>query len=204
MPLRVEKFANGRTKIYDRFSQDWLSRSAQRQQLTSDPHLYELVPTHRMTAEAERVLEHVNSLRIALPTAPDHLEYLYHLRRAKVLEAVEPTDRYFFGLIKSLTIEYGSGDWLAKVRRNMDTATLRMLAMGLHINPESHAKFVQDFCRSDEPEPDHAYDCKVRFSDLLQDTQAVITRINKAFGITVDETQLRDFGDSYRAWLASS
>lgn len=178
-------YSNGRTKVQDIFDQEFLKPDPQIQYRDSHPYLFTVVPTHRHTDLARKVLGPVTSIRIQTVRDDEIWQRVVDQRMAKVLYTHEPDQKYFLGLLKILEKKTGSREFLKHVKKDMLTIDIYLLAYGEPLTNESRQKFVEYIRNhSREPEPETVYDLVVPYEDLVVAPDKVCEKL-KNLGITV-------------------
>ena len=84
--LTYETYSNGRTKIHDVYSQEFLKPNPSTNLKIPPPsEKYLIVPTHRHTALAKKMLKDIRSIRIQYPTQEYYFDYLKHFLLLNIL-----------------------------------------------------------------------------------------------------------------------
>lgn len=200
VPLAVSRYNTGRSKVQDRFGQEFLKPTPRPAVLQAHPDLYELVPAHRSCHIAKKLLKDVRALRIVNPHPDsDYWQYLCHQRRIKVLLAPQPEGKYFIGELKILIDKTGRSDWVKYVNKNMDNLTLQMIADGIEPTAESRSRYL-DNLMIHYPEPDFDYDLTVPYEKLFTDPAGVKQVIQACFGIEVRGDWLESYAKNYETY----
>lgn len=197
VPLEVTQYDTGRSKIQDRFGQEFLKPIPKPKFLEADPVLYELAPAHRSCHVAQQLLPGVRTIRIASP-GPDtvHWQYLLEQRKQKVLFAPQPEGKYFIGELKVLADKTGRQDWIRYVNRDMDNLTLQMIADGIEPTEQNRTEYLAQLLVHYE-EPDFEYDLVIPYEKLFTDTEWIKQQIKSCFDIDIVDTWLDTYRKNY-------
>jgi hypothetical protein len=191
--LTYKKYNNGRTKIHDVYSQEFLKPHPNIDIKQSHPTLYTIVPTHQHTDLAKSLLKDVYSIRIQMPTDTVLYNRIIEHRINKVLLTREPTQEYFFGLLKILVESTNSRDFVKKVKYNMTTIEILLLSQGQEPTPAAIEQYLNDLRSKKYPEPNQQYDLIIPYEQLVFDPEQVYTKLNNKFGITVSSNWLATY-----------
>ena len=135
---------SGRIKIQDVFDQEWLKPNPKlTKTVNQDPLLYDVVPTHRKSKMAEKLLGDINSLRIKFQKSIHLQSFLRENQRKKVLLNPLPNDQYFLGELKILLEQADNGDFVKKVTKDMDYITLLLMSKGIDPTAENKVRFIK-------------------------------------------------------------
>lgn len=204
VPLASTVYPNGRTKVYDRFDQEWLKKNPQASLIKADSDLYELVPIHRRTRLAKELLGEVNSIRIACPQNPQMWKFIRQQQMEKVLLCREPSDSYFVGMLRILAEDSQDKRWLSKVRRDHDVLALTLLSQGIEPTEENRQMHIRDLMAFKPNEPDYQYDLIIPYEKLCQTPDLVKQDLLQKFGIEIQHDWLSKFKQNYDAWVAKT
>lgn len=195
--LEVTQYDTGRSKIQDRFGQEFLKPTPKPAVLNADPILYELAPAHRSCHIAKQLLSNVYTIRISNP-APDsnYWRYLLEQRKRKVLLAPQPEGKYFIGELKVLIDKTGHRDWIRYVNKDMDNLTLQMLADGLEPTEQNRDEYLAKLLVHQE-EPVFDYDLIIPYEKLFNDTKWIKQEIKSCFGIDIRDSWLDTYNKNY-------
>jgi len=204
--LNYVKYPNNRTKVFDIFEQEFLKHTPVFDtSITADPVLFELVPTHRHTKLAYEQLSNVRSIRIASPELDSPLWFYYKQQQiSKVLLTREPTDQQVVGLLKMLVSSTANTEILSKIKPNMDTLSLILLADGLEPTVANRDEYINNLLTIRNPEPNFNYDLVINYDDLFYNTELVKLNLLQVFGITVIGSWLDIFKNNYEAYLSKT
>ena len=200
--LYFHTFDSGRTKIQDVFDQEFLKPNPSAD-LKMPPlsEKYLIVPTHRHTSLAKKLLKNISSIRIQYPINEHYFNYLKHQQINKVLLCSEPTDFYFLGFLKILKEQYNNTVFLSKVSRSMDNLSLILLAKNIEPTEENKKQYLDDlkiFKTFLEPEFD--YDLIIPYEKLCSDSESVANDIQKHFNIEVDVKLLKKYQENFEQY----
>jgi len=197
VPLVVTQYETGRSKIQDRFGQEFLKPTPNPEFLHADPELYELSPAHRSCHIAKKLFSTVRTIRIASPAEDTvYWEYLLEQRKKKVLFAPQPEGKYFIGELRVLIDKTGQRDWVRYVNKDMDNLTLQMLADGIEPTKQNRQTYL-DQLLVHYAEPNFEYDLVVPYEKLFTDTGWIKEQIQSIFGIDIVEPWLGTYKKNY-------
>lgn len=200
VPLQVERFNTGRSKVLDRFGQEFLKADPAPQYVESHPDLFELVPMHRAWSLAASMYDPVYSIRISNPdTDSDLWKYLQHNRLKKVLLATQPSGKYFIGELDVLIRKTNNRDFIRRVDPSMDNLTLQMLADGIEPTLENRSKYLDEIMQQ-VPEPSAQYSLIIPYEKLFYDTNWIQQQIYQVFGIEILTSWLETYRNEYEAY----
>jgi hypothetical protein len=200
VPLAVTQYNTGRSKVQDRFGQEFLKPVPNPVAMSAHPTLYDLVPTHRSCDLAKKLLQDVCTIRIANPHPnSDYWQYLLYQRKTKVLLAPQPEGKYLIGELKILINKTGRRDWVKYVNKDMNNLTLQMMADGIEPTEQAQAQYLENLLTHD-PEPDFDYDLVVPYEKLFTDPKGVAIVIKSCFGVDVVGNWLETFNKNYEAY----
>jgi hypothetical protein len=202
--LTSKKYKFGRTKVFDRFDQEFLKPNApQPKFLSAADELYDIVPTHRLCELAKKLLGKIRTIRIAAPNIEDNMwRFLKYQQRHKVfLSKLSP--ELFLGEIKMLARTATNTNFLKQVHSKMDSLEINLLSMGVSNTNENREYFISN-ALSLESEPTFDYDLIIPYSDLFFNVGKVKQDILNTFGIEITEPWLDTYRKNYEAWLSHS
>ena len=184
--LEFKQYENGRTKVLDVFSQEFL-KPTPCVDSTVTPHktLYTVVPTHRQTCLAKNMFSELHSIRISAPVDPSLCAKVKEQQITKVLLTQEPTPEYFFGLVKILQETAVDKEFVKKVKYTMPTVELVLLSMGIEpteTNINEHFEYVRALRL---PEPKFDYDLVIPYEELAYQPELIKEKIESKFKINV-------------------
>jgi hypothetical protein len=184
--LEFTRYANGRTKILDVFEQEFLKPNPHIDSNTK-PHniLYTIIPTHRRTVLAHKLLDNIFSIRISMPTNLELWNKVKEAQIKKVLLSKEPTQKYFFGLLKILQEDAVDKDFIKKVKYTMRTVELVLLSKGIDPTQQNIDEYINTVRNQHIPEPDFNYDLTIPYEDLVHNPDTVQNQIESCFKINV-------------------
>lgn len=185
--LEYEVFENGRTKVFDRFSQEWLKYKPDIKIVDSHPTLYSVVPIHGRTQEASNLLGKISSIRIANPTDPTLIKIIKDNLVKKTLQTVEPNAQYYYGVMRSLIPIAVDPKKLSKLPYGTKTIDLFLTAFGYEVNDENRQQLEKNFRDDVKPEPQYNYDLIIPYADLHNNKRFVCEQLHKIFGITLND-----------------
>jgi len=204
VPLTGFQNSKNRTKVNDLFSQEFLKIIPRPIVVASDSNLYHLVPSHRNTNLAYKILDNVFSIRIANPTEANLWKYLQYQQIQKVLNSPLPSGRHFIGEIEVLARSTPNKDWIKNVKSNMDNLTLLLLSMGIPPTKDNKEKYTEELISGQGPEPNYNFDLIVPYEDLLYNTNKIKEEVKNTFNITVVGDWLEKYKKDYDAYLAKT
>jgi len=202
--LLSKKYESGRTKVFDRFDQEFLKPNAPEPKfLSADDALYDIVPTHRLCELAKKLLGEIRTIRIASPSTEDNVwRFLKYQQRHKVfLSKLSP--ELFLGEIEMLARTATNTDFLKQVHIKMDYLEINLLSMGVSNTNENRDYFISKSL-APEREPDFNYDLIVPYSDLIFNVAKVRQDILDIFGIEITEPWVDTYRQNYEAWLSQT
>lgn len=203
--LDYVKYPNGRTKVFDRFDQEFLKFTPRITPIKADDVLFELVPAHRHTKLAYEQLSDVRSIRITAPQINTPLWFYFRQQQiSKVLLTREPTAQQMVGLLKILVDSSSNTEFLKKIKPGMDTLSLMLLSDGLEPTEENKVDYINNLLTNSKPEPEFNYDLIIEYSDLFYNTQSVKMKLREIFGITVEGDWLDTFKNNYETYLSKT
>lgn len=202
--LTFIKFDSGRTKVQDAFNQEFLKPLPSIDvNVVSDSSKYNIIPAHRTTKLASKLLKDIKSIRIQYPVNSTYFKFLKHQQINKVLLASEPTDTYFIGFLKILKQTYNNTTFLSKVNRSMDNLSLTLLAQGIEPTNENRQNYIKKLTTfAPLPEPDFDYDLTIAYETLFTDAEMVVSNIQEKFGIDVNIAFLKKYQDDFEKYQA--
>lgn len=200
VPLEVSHYDTGRSKIQDRFGQEFLKPMPTPELLQADALLYELTPAHRSCHIAKQVLSDVYTIRIANPdTDSVYWHYLLEQRKKKVLLAPQPEGKYFIGELRVLIDKTGRQDWIRYVNKDMDNLTLQMLADGIEPTEQNRIEYLDQLLVQDQ-EPEFDYDLVIPYEMLFSNTKWITQQIKSCFGIDIIDPWLDTYRKNYEEY----
>ena len=200
VPLEVERFDTGRSKVRDRFGQEFLKVVPRPAHAQPNPDLYELVPMHRCGDLARSMYTDMFSIRISNPDSKSrYWQYLQHNRLKKVLLVSQPDGKYFLGELDMLIRKTNNRDLVRHVHKDMDNLTLQMLANNIEPTPENRKKYLNTIMIQDL-EPMFDYDLIIPYERLFTDIDWVQYQIKTVFNIDIDTPWLTNFQREYETY----
>jgi hypothetical protein len=200
VPLEVERFATGRSKVHDQFGQEFLKAGPSPQYQEPHPDLFELVPMHRGQDLAASMYNPVHSIRIANPPEDSDLwQYLQHNRLKKVLLAPQPEGKYFIGELDVLIRKTNNRDFVKRVHKDMDNLTLQMLADNIEPTEQNRKQYLEKIMKQ-VSEPTCDYDLVIPYEKLFYDTAWIAHKIKQTFGIDITTPWLETYRRDYEAY----
>ena len=200
VPLQVERFATGRSKVHDQFGQEFLKAAPAPRYQEPHPDLFELVPMHRGLALAASMYNPVHSIRIANPPEDSDLwQYLQHNRLKKVLLAPQPEGKYFIGELDVLIRKTNNRDFVKRVHKDMDNLTLQMLADNIEPTEQNRKQYLEKIMQQ-VGEPACAYDLIIPYEKLFYDTAWITHQIKQTFGIDITTPWLETYRQDYETY----
>jgi hypothetical protein len=202
--LTSKKYETGRTKVFDRFDQEFLKPNApQPNFLSADDELYDIVPTHRLCELAKKLLGKIQTIRIASHAIENNLRnFLKYQQRHKVFLSKIPPE-LFVGEIKMLARTATNPNFLKQVRSKMDWVEINLLSMGISNTNENRDHFISKALTS-EIEPNFDYDLIIPYEDLFFNVDKVKKDILDTFDIEITEPWLDIYRQNYEAWLSQT
>jgi hypothetical protein len=199
--LTSKKYNNGRTKVFDKFDQEFLKPNApQPKILPADDILYDIVPTHRLCELARRLLGDIQTIRIASPNVNDTLwAFLKDQKKYKVLLS-QLAPELFLGEIKMLSRTATNPNFLKQVHSKMDWLEIKLISLNTPNTNENRDYFISKLL-SLEPESNFDYDLVIPYSDLFFNVDNVKQDIFNTFGIEITGPWLETYRQNYEAWL---
>jgi hypothetical protein len=200
VPLQVERFDTGRSKVHDRFGQEFLKAAPSPEYQEPNSEHFELVPMHRGWKLATSMYDQIHSIRIANPDPDSELwHYLQHNRLKKVLLAPQPEGKYFLGELDVLIRKTNNRDFVRHVHKDMDNLTLQMLADNIEPTESNRKQYLEKIMKQvDEPACD--YDLVIPYEKLFYDTAWIIHKIKQTFGIDIAIPWLETYRRDYEAY----
>jgi hypothetical protein len=203
-PLEVVCYSTGRSKVQDRFGQEFLKAVPKPDYINPNPDLFELVPMHRRWSLAAGMYSPMYSIRIANPPADSDLwRYLQHNQLTKVLLVPQPEGKYFLGELKGLIRKTNNRDFVRRVDKNMDNLTLQMLADGIEPTTENRKQYLK-MLLVQNPEPTNNYDLIIPYERLFTDIAWVQKQIKNVFGIDITQSWLETYQREYEIYCQST
>jgi len=200
IPLEVVRYNTGRSKVQDRFGQEFLKAVPRPEYQEPNPDLYELVPMHRCWSLATSMYKKIFSIRIANPDENSALwEYLQHNRLKKVLLAPQPEGKYFLGELDILIRKTNNRDFVRHVNKDMDNLTLQMLADRIEPTPKNRQQYLGKIMKQ-TPEPTNKYDLIIPYEKLFYDTNWIQQQIKQIFGIDIVTSWLENYCREYETY----
>lgn len=201
IPLEVERFDTGRSKVRDRFGQEFLKADPTPKYQEPDPVLFELVPMHRGWPLAASMYDRPHCIRISNPDPDSDLwKYLQHNRLKKVLLAPQPSGKYFIGELDVLIRKTNNRDFVQRVNPSMDNLTLQMLADGIEPTSENRKQYLEKIMVQ-YPEPHADYSLVIPYEKLFYDTDWIRQQIRQVFGIDILTPWLENYRREYETYL---
>lgn len=200
VPLEVERFDTGRSKVRDRFGQEFLKADPSPEYQEPNLEKFELVPCHRGWTLAASMYDRVHSIRISNPPEDSELwQYLQHNRLKKVLLAPQPEGKYFLGELDVLIRKTNNRDFVRHVNKDMNNLTLQMLADNIEPTEQNQKLYLEKIMRQ-VPEPTASYDLVIPYEKLFRDTAWVAQQIKQVFGIDILTSWLETYQQEYEAY----
>lgn len=187
----------GRVKIQDKFNQEWLKPNPDPEVQLSDPELFDLVPCHRHTEKAKKILQDVRSIRLAAPSSLHIMSWIKDNQRKKVMLDKLPSTQHFFGELKILQSNSLTPKSVAACRKDMDYATLFLISRDIEPTMENKVRLIKQRFDSVSPEPKFAYDLVIDFEELIFDRSNIINQINLIFDLGLSADSLQRFQKDY-------
>jgi len=191
--LQFIQYPTGRTKVKDIFGQEFLTAKPNINVVESHYELYTIVPTHRQTELAKKLLKDMHSIRIQMPTDPQLHKHIINQRINKVLLTQEPTPEYFFGLLKLLVKKVGNKEFIKKINNKMTTLEILMISQGIAVTPNNIEKYLDTVRNERYSEPNFEYDLIIPYKDLVYDPDGVRLLLKNNFGIDTTGTWLHSY-----------
>jgi hypothetical protein len=200
VPLQLERFSTGRSKVQDRFGQEFLKAVPRPAHVEPNPDLYELVPMHRCGDLARSMYTDMFSIRISNPDPKSrYWQYLQHNRLKKVLLAPQPEGKYFLGELDVLIRKTNNRDFVRHVHKDMDNLTLQMLSDNIEPTPENREQYLKT-TMIQVPEPMFEYDLIIPYERLFTDIDWVQHQIKTVFDIDISTPWLTNFQREYETY----
>lgn len=200
VPLEVERFDTGRSKVRDRFGQEFLKADPSPEYQEPNLEKFELVPCHRGWTLAASMYDRIHSIRISNPPEDSELwQYLQHNRLKKVLLAPQPEGKYFLGELDVLIRKTNNRDFVRHVNKDMNNLTLQMLADNIEPTEQNQKLYLEKIMRQ-VPEPTASYDLVIPYEKLFRDTAWVAQQIKQVFGIDILTSWLETYQQEYEAY----
>lgn len=194
--LEYKVFENTRTKVKDVFDQEFLKPTPNPSIKESNPTLYTIVPTHRHTALAKKLLGNIRSIRIQMPTDENLFAEIKQQQISKVLMTQEPPE-YFLGYLKILVEQTGNKEFVKKVNRSMRTIDILLLSKGITPTDQAVNDYLTNVVYKKRKEPLYNYDLIIPYEDLVYNPTNVKHQLKAAFGIDVVGSWLNDYAKTY-------
>jgi hypothetical protein len=200
VPLEVERFDTGRSKVHDRFGQEFLKADPSPEYQEPNPEKFELVPVHRGWPLASSMYNPCFSIRISNPEpGSDMWNYLQHNRLKKVLLATQPSGKYFIGELDVLIRKTKNRDFVRQVNPSMDNLTLQMLADRIEPTEENRQWYLEKIMQP-FPEPEADYSLVIPYESLFLDSDWITRKIKQVFGIDITTPWLETYRRDYEAY----
>jgi len=200
VPLEVERFNTGRSKVRDRFEQEFLKIPPRPEYQEPNPEKFELVPMHRAWDLATSMYNQARSIRISNPPDDSELwQYLQYNQLKKVLLVPQPEGKYFIGELDYLIRKTNNRDFVRHVHKNMDNLTLHMLADNIEPTEQNQKMYLKKLMRQ-VPEPWANYDLVIPYEKLFYDTAWIVQQIKQVFGIDITTPWLETYRRDYEAY----
>ena len=200
VPLEVERFDTGRSKVRDRFGQEFLKAHPSPEYQEPNLKKFELVPMHRGWDLANGMYDRIHSIRIANPPEDSDLwQYLQHNRLKKVLLAPQPEGKYFIGELDVLIRKTNNREFVRHVHKDMDNLTLQMLADNIEPTEQNRKQYLEKIMQQ-VGEPACAYDLIIPYEKLFYDTAWITHQIKQTFGIDITTPWLETYRQDYETY----
>jgi len=200
VPLQVERYNTGRSKVHDRFGQEFLKAVPRPEYQEPNPDKFDLVPMHRCWDLATNMYGRIHSIRISNPAEDSELwQYLQHNRLQKVLLVPQPEGKYFLGELDILIRKTNNTDFVRRVHKDMDNLTLQMLADNIEPTEENKKQYLKQIMKQ-IPEPHCDYDLIIPYEKLFFDTAWITQQIRRVFGIDIVTPWLETYRQNYEAY----
>jgi hypothetical protein len=202
--LTSKKYEFERTKVFDRFDQEFLKPNApQPKFLSAANELYDIVPTHRLCELAKKLLGEIRTIRITSPNIEDNMwKFLKYQQKYKVFLS-KLSSELFLGEIKMLARTASNTNFLKQVHSKMDWVEINLTSMNITNTTENREHFISNIL-SLEPEPIFDYDLIIPYRDLFFNVDKVKQDILDVFGIEITEPWLDTYRQNYEAWLSQT
>jgi hypothetical protein len=204
--LKYSVFDTGRTKVFDVFDQEFLKTPPNINKIPIINEKYNLVPTHRHTALAKKILKNINTIRIQGPVDCRYFNFLKYQHFIKLALVTEPTQDYFLGRLKILVKTYKNTDFLSQVTRSTDNLSLLLLAQGLQPTIENRNIYINNVVNMErlDPEPDFDYDLTIPYETLFNDPKSIAISLQQKFGLEIDTYLLEKYRKDFELYQAQS
>ncbi len=202
--IESKKFNTNRTKIIDKFDQEFLKSVPIPKIIKSDPVFYDVIPSHRNVHLAEQLLGKVYSIRISNPDDIDLWHYLKHQQIHKVLLSPLPSDSHFIGELKMLLRETPDTGWLKHLNRRTDGLSLILLSKGIEPTVENKNKYILNIISHKEPEPTQKYDLIIPYEHLFYNTDKIIKDLKDIFNIDINDNWLDQYKKDYDVYCSTT
>jgi hypothetical protein len=203
-PLEVVRYGTGRSKVQDRFGQEFLKAVPRPAYVEPTPDLFDLVPMHRCWDLAASMYPVVHSIRIANPDVDSNFwQYLQHNRLKKVLLAPQPEGKYFLGELDVLIRKTNNRDFVRRVNKNMNNLTLQMLADNIEPTTENCEQYLK-IIMAQKPEPINDYDLIIPYERLFTDVAWVQKQIKNVFDIDIVTSWLDTYQREYEIYCQTT
>ena len=204
VPLEVERFDTGRSKVRDRFGQEFLKADPSPEYQEPNLENFELVPMHRGWDLATGMYGRIHSIRISNPAQDSELwKYLQHNRLKKVLLAPQPEGKYFLGELDVLIRKTNNRDFVRRVHKDMNNLTLQMLADNIEPSEQNQKLYLEKIMRQ-VPEPRAKYDLVIPYEKLFYDTAWIVQQIKQVFDIDILTPWLETYRREYETYHQSA
>jgi hypothetical protein len=200
VPLEFTQFKNGRTKVYDKFNQEFLNTDPVINVKSAHDELYELILTHRHTKLAGELLKDVRSLRIATPIKQSQTwEFCKYRQIANVLSSRLPNN-IFVGEVKILARDATNPNFLKEINSRMTNVELILISKNISPTKANKNHYIDSVL--DVVEPVYDYDLIIKYDDLIFNTEKVKLDIFNKFSIEILGSWLDTYRQNYEAWLS--
>jgi hypothetical protein len=203
--LESVRYANGRTKVQDLFGQKFLDLTLDPwiDPIDAHPTLYDVVPCHRNTDRAKKLLKDVRSIRIKTPVDPALLKHLKDHQINKVWLAVESPE-YFVGELRLQTARAVDKALVKQIKSTMRRVDIALILAGQEPTESAVNKYIEEIRNLTVPEPNIDYDLVIPYEDLFYNVNQVKHSIKAVFGIDIETDWLDRFKATYDAQNTTS
>lgn len=184
IPLAHTTYPSGRVKVKDYFNQEFLKPSPSIVPVANDSKLYTIIPTHRHTALAARIITGIRSVRIALSN-DEGSKATKKNQLSKVLLTTEPSSEHYIGFVRILLQTATSKTFLRDINFKMRNVDLILLAQGISPTADEVDKYIQRIQCEEMNEPIFNYDAIINYTDLMHNHQHVKNVFKDVFGIDI-------------------
>jgi hypothetical protein len=194
------KTINKRTKVFDAFQQEFLKLNPiiTSIPILDDKHL--IVPVHKKTNFAKKLLNDCKSIRIKYPSKIEHHLYVVNCTQEKVLNTRLLSPLEWSGFVK-MYFNDDNKEYLKKLNLKMTNFDIVLWSKGIEPTVENKKKFIQNLIDEfPKIEPNDNYDVIIEFSELIEDTDSIVRKIKDGLHIDIPRELLLKYETEYQTF----